>query len=151
MCIKSLHMDNRDSTMCYLTWLEHNFHLLLLDSWCKNCGFLTVWELGQCNRVIIRLCSVISWLGLGKDRSQKAEVQVVFFCPSSGRPLAETKWVALSVQSPFTHTVTLSLDATHTLRRKLNPISDMCKNRLFLCQPLSSFSTASGRCLKAHP
>lgn len=146
-------MNNMDNIMCYLTWLEHNCHLLLLDSWYKNHCVLTVWELGQCNRVIIRLCSVISWLGLGKDRSQKAEVhmEVVFFCPSSGRPLAETKWVALSVQSPFTHTVTLSLNATHTLRHKRNPISDVRKNRLFLCQPLSSCSTASGRCLKAHP
>lgn len=76
-------------------------------------------------------------------------MEVVFFCPSSGGPLAETKWVALSVQSPFTHTVTLThfLSMPHTLSDKLNPISDIRKNRLFLCQPLLSCSTAPG-CLR---
>lgn len=53
---------------------------------------------------------------------------------------------AVTIHS-HSHTHTFSLNATHTLRHKLNPISDMRKNRLFLCQPLSSCSTAPG-CLR---
>lgn len=110
-CIQNLHInvvfDSIDTQLPFVAQL---------DIWYKTCCFLKVWELGQCNRAIIRMCRVISWLGLGKDRSQKAEVhmEVVFFCPSSGGPLAETKWVALSVQSPFNHPVTHSLYHTHS-------------------------------------
>ncbi len=114
MCIKSLHMDNRDSTMCYLTWLEHNFHLLLLDSWRKNCGFLTVWELGQCNRVIIRLCSVISWLGLGKTDHKRQRCRLYFFAPPLvGHLLRLNGWPCQCSHHSLTQSHSLWMPHTH--------------------------------------
>jgi len=75
---------------------------------------------------------------------------VVFFFapPLVGHLLRLNGWPCQSSHHSLTqsHSHIFSLCHTHTLRHKLNPISDMHKNRLFLCQPLSSCSAASGRC-----